>query len=106
MEMKIKQLFLVLKKLPFEATQSGHKKIEYRRQSEWIKSRLVGKSYDYVKFTHGYGNDKPYLILEYKGWALAKPKQVKFSNGLVVDVENNDYEIYLGKIIEKGNISN
>ena len=101
-----KTLFLVLKELPFRATLSGEKKIEYRRQSEWIKSRLVDKNYDYVKFTHGYGNDKPYLILDYKGWALAIKKQVNFSNGLVVDAENNDYEIYLGKIIEKGNIGN
>ena len=103
---KKKLLFLVLKELPFGATLSGEKRIEYRRQSEWIKSRLVDKSYDYVKFTHGYGNDKPYLILEYEGWALAKKKQVQFSNGLVVNVENNDYEIYLGKIIERGNIGN
>ena len=42
-----KILFLVLKELPFRATLSGEKKIEYRRQSEWIKSRLVDKNYDY-----------------------------------------------------------
>ncbi|MDC1114076.1 hypothetical protein OAS65_01695 [Methylophilaceae bacterium] len=99
-----KQLFLVLKKLPFEATLSGDKKIEYRRKSDWIKSRLIDKNYNYVKFTHGYGNDKPFIILEYKGWSLAEKQKKIFSNGLIVDVARGDYEIYLGKIIDRGNI--
>jgi hypothetical protein len=97
-------LNLTLKKKPFEVTISNEKKIEYRKNSQWIESRLVGKNYDFVKFVNGYGASRPWLLVEFKGWSKAIKSQYIFSNGLIVDVDDNDYEIYLGKIIKTGNI--
>ena len=45
-----KTLYLTLKKPQFKVTLSGEKKIEYRRHSEWISSRLTNKKYENVKF--------------------------------------------------------
>lgn len=104
--MKIKRttLFLTLKKLQFEVTSSGEKNIEYRKAGKWILSRLINKDYEYVKFTNGYGKDKPYFICEFKGWSYAKPGVSKFSNGLVVNIDEGYVEISLGNIITVKNI--
>lgn len=99
-----KTLYLTLKKPQFEVTSSGEKNIEYRRPSDWIKSRLVGKSYDLIKFTNGYGADKPYFICEFLGWSLAEPGVHKYSNGLEVFVRSGYFQINLGKVIELGNL--
>ncbi len=101
-----KILFLTLKKQQFQVTFSGEKKYEFRRPSKWIESRLIGKDYDYVKFTNGYGSDKPFFVCELLGWTKATPKTLKFSNGLIVDVKHGYYQIDLGKVVESGNISN
>ena len=102
---KKKYLFLTLKKKQFEVTLSGEKNIEYRHFSDWIKSRLINKDYDFIKFVNGYGNDKPYMIIEYKGYTEIKKHQTfSFSNGLNVNVKGGDYAINLGRIVEKGNI--
>ena len=49
-----KILHLTLKKPQFQVTISREKRHEFRRPSDWIKSRLVNKSYDFIKFTNGY----------------------------------------------------
>jgi hypothetical protein len=99
-----KILYLTLKKPQFEVTSTGEKSIEYRRPSDWIESRLIGKSYDLVKFTNGYGADKPYFICEFLGWSHAKAGLHKYSNGLVVNVSDGYFQIELGSILEIGNI--
>ena len=102
---KKRYLFLTLKKKQFEVTLSGEKKIEYRHFSDWIQSRLINKDYDFIKFVNGYGNDKPFMILEYKGFTEIKQRETfSFSNGLIVNVKSGDYAINLGRIVEKGNI--
>jgi len=98
-------LYLTLKKPQFKITLSGEKKIEYRRSSQWIVSRLVNKKYDLIKFVNGYGKDKPFFIVELKGYKIIrKQEQHLFSNGLIVEVKLGDYAIKLGKIIETGNL--
>ena len=98
-------LYLTLKKPQFEVTLSGEKKIEYRRNSKWISSRLINKNYQKVKFVNGYGADKPYFIAKYNGFdQIKKNERLTFSNGLVVQVEVGDFAIKLGKIIETGNL--
>jgi len=98
-------LYLTLKKPQFKITLSGEKKIEYRRSSQWIVSRLVNKKYDLIKFVNGYGKDKPFFIVEFKGYKIIrKQEQHLFSNGLIVEVKLGDYAIKLGKIIETGNL--
>ena len=104
--MKKKILHLTLKKKPFELTFSGEKKVEYRVNSKWILSRLVDKNYDCIKFVNGYGNDKPFMIVEFLGWGfISKEMLIEFSNGFEVKVKPNDLFISLGKIIKHGNIN-
>jgi len=99
-----KILHLTLKKPQFQVTSSGEKRYEFRRPSDWIKARLVNKSYDFVKFTNGYGSDKPFFICEFLSWSYAKPALHQYSNGLVVNVTDGYYQIDLGEILETGNI--
>lgn len=98
-------LFLSLKKLPFELMVAGLKPDEFRKPSAWIIARLVGKKYKYIKFTNGYGPDKPWFKVEYNGYSIASIAYVyHYSNGLVVFVLPGDYVISLGKIIDSGNL--
>ena len=112
--MKKKTLHLTLHQKAFEVMVTGEKTKEFRKFSQWIKSRLIDsktgkpKEYDVVRFAKGYGNDKPYFIAEYKHFIqyesdISICKQ--YSNGLnIVMMEKNDFEIDLGDVIEKGNL--
>jgi hypothetical protein len=83
---------------------SGEKKQEFRKPSEWIKTRLIGKDYDLLKFVNGYGSDKPYFVCEYLGYELsAGYKKIAFQSS-EVEIEKGDLIIHLGKIIETGNL--
>ena len=82
----------------------GVKKEEFRKPSDWIKSRLVGKQYKFVKFVNGYGNDKPYFICEYKGYRQTEKTQTIVFNKEKVEVNSGDYIIDLGKIVDCGNL--
>lgn len=84
---------------------SDNKKCEYRKPSKWIKSRLFGKEYDFAKFVNGYGNDKPYFIVEYKGYFTSENESTQTYPNLVVVVEAGDIIIRLGKIVERGNLN-
>lgn len=91
--------------MPFEVMVKGEKNSEFRRPSDWIKSRLLSKSYDVVKFVNGYGADKPYFIAKYLGFIRThSDTSITYSNGLIVNVEEGDYIIHLGEIIETGNL--
>ena len=106
----MKTLHLTLKKEPFDLMVSGEKKEEFRNHTRWIKSRLFNKDgtlkdYDYVKFTNGYGKNRPYFIAIYLFFKRSFATYSKvYSNGFKVDVHTGDFIIYLGSIIEKGNI--
>jgi len=103
---KIKEtLYLTLKKPQFKVTSSGEKTFEYRKPSKWILSRLIDKSYNNIKFTNGYGKDKPNFLCEFKGWGYATKGTFEYSNGLTVKVTDGDVVIKLGKIIEKNNFN-
>lgn len=107
----MKTLYLTLKKAAFDVMVTGEKPFEYRKDSKWIRSRLFDsktgkrKKYDFIHFTNGYGNDKPYFIVEYNGFTqfecdtnLYKP----YSNGLIVGLMGpRDFKIFLGEIVEK-----
>jgi hypothetical protein len=88
----------------------GEKRHEFRKPTDWIKTRLFDKKgnkrdYDAIKFTNGYGKDKPYFIIEFWGFAeINEPFSQHYSNGLKVDIEKGDFMIYLGKILERGNL--
>ena len=96
-------LHLTLKKEWFDLMISGKKKVEYRKPSDWIISRLQ-KEYDVIKFTNGYGSDKPYFICEYKGFEISNESETIHVEKSKIEVEEGTYMIKLGKIIEKGNV--
>lgn len=103
-------LLLTLSKQPFEVMVDGEKNEEFRKPSNWIKSRLFDKNgnkreYDHVKFVNGYGSDKPMFCVDFIGFEIAQAKQtIKYSNGLVVVVEKGDFIIKLGSVFFKSNI--
>lgn len=99
-----KILHLTLKKVWFDLMVSGEKQFEYRTPSDWIATRLT-KDYDVIKFVNGYGNDKPYFICEYNGYEISEKDDVVSYNNSTVEVENGDYIIHLGKILETGNLN-
>jgi hypothetical protein len=84
--------------------EKGKKRLEYRKASDWIASRLLGKTYTYVKFTNGYDPTSPFFIAEYVGFVIAKKAFNAFYDGLSVNVQPGDYIIILGKVTERGNI--
>ena len=54
----------------FDMVASGTKKEEYRIESQWILSRLEGKSYDFVEFKNGYEAGSPTCLVEFLGWTM------------------------------------
>ncbi len=94
-------LHLSLKQVPFEVMLTGEKQHEFRRPSNWIKSRIQGRQYDVVKFTNGYGSQRPYFIAEYLGFTIAQEQnEITYSNDLVVQVMPGDFIIKLGSVSE------
>lgn len=63
----MKVLHLTLEKKWFDMIASGVKKEEYRQIKPYWQKRLNGKSFDAVKFTNGYGADKPTMTLKVLG---------------------------------------
>lgn len=110
----LKTLKLTLKRQAFEVMVTGEKTEEYRKRSQWILSRLwqqdksklpirwyYPKTYDYVEFTNGYGNDKPKFTAEFIDFLEnLTPFTKTYSNGLKVAVDTHDQIIRFGKIIK------
>ena len=110
-EVPVRVLNLTLHKKAFEVMVTGEKWEEFRKRSKWIISRLMDdrfspKKYDVIKFTNGYGNDKPFFVCEYEGFleCYMSVAERRYSNGLTVnDIGKGDFIIYCGKVIEVGN---
>jgi hypothetical protein len=66
-------LTLWLTRDPFEATISGAKGTERRRDSRWIRSRLfdsttgLGREYDEILYIHGYSKNSPRFRCKWGG---------------------------------------
>jgi hypothetical protein len=102
---KPRVLHLTLSRKPFEVMVTGEKKTEFRCQSPWIVSRIRNKTYDFVRFVNGYGEDKPYFVAVYGGFEIeTKPNEYTYSNGLVVNTDAGTVKIHIGEIIERGNL--
>jgi hypothetical protein len=105
----MRTLHLTLKKAPFEVMVTGEKDFEIRELTGWIMSRLFDsngneKHYDAIKFTNGYGKDKPYFVTEYRGCEFTDCMNRIFSNGFHLAFCNTRIKINLGEIIERGNL--
>ena len=100
-------LHLTLKKEPFEIMKIGEKKSEYRENSKWIRSRLFNKDgtkrkYDYVKFTNGYGKERPSFIVKFINFEKIYELKKTYSNDLVLNYQKNlngYFKINLGDIV-------
>jgi len=100
-------LQLTLKKQWFDLIASGEKVFEYREyKPHWI-SRFMSKSgtrnYDEVRFTNGYGKNRPYLRCEYIGMIIMVGKYCEPENGEPLETEQKYFVIGLGKVLEAGN---
>ncbi len=106
-----KVLNLTLHKMAFEVMVTGEKKEEFRRGNPWITSRLMDeyfnpKTYNFIKFTNGYGSHRPFFICKYEGFTecYMAVMERRYSNGLIVNgIGKGDFIIYCGQIIEVGN---
>lgn len=102
-------LNLTLHKRAFEVMITGEKTVEYREdKTDWMRSRLFDsmgnrKEIDLVKFTNGYGADRPYFICKFETAVIGHIGNRYYSNGLVVP-SGIYWQIFLGEIIEKGNL--
>ena len=90
---------------------TGEKQYEIREKGSWINSRLFNlegskRQYDVIKFTNGYGKDKPYFIAEYNGFGQLIYLNETFSNGLNLNFtdDSEKWVIQLGEILETGNL--
>lgn len=111
MSAKLRILHLSLKKEPFEVMITGEKKQEYRKPTKWLLSRLYNKDgtekqYDVIKFTNGYGKDRPQFVCEYCGieTMYGNVGLFKYSNGFQVNLVAGDIVIKCGKIGIKRNL--
>jgi len=97
-------LLLTLNKKSFDIMITGEKNVEYRNPSPWIISRL-SKHYNTVKFINGYGSKMPYFVTEFLKWEINDIEtEISYSNGHKAHLTKGLISIYLGQIIESGNL--
>lgn len=77
-------LHLTLKREYFAAIAAKTKRVEYRKQKAYWKKRLVGRTYDAIKFRNGYSKNAPEMLVEFRG----------------VRRDGKDYAIRLGRILK------
>ena len=63
-----KCLLLRLKRKWFDAIAAGYKRTEYRSATGYWEERIEGQRYDSIVFRNGYGDHRPTMEVEYKGW--------------------------------------
>lgn len=64
---KPRVLVLTLFRQWFDAIATGKKRREYRARTEYWKRRLIGREYDEVHFTNGYGKHRPWMRVRFIG---------------------------------------
>ncbi|MBN2640357.1 MAG: ASCH domain-containing protein [Victivallales bacterium] len=99
----MKILHLTLKKKWFDMILSGEKKEEYRKfKPYWLKRLMneynVWKDFDIIRFTNGYGADKPSIDVEFLDVCIGVGKPEWGAPGVAVFV------LTFGEIIETRNI--
>lgn len=85
---------MTLKAVFFYKILEGVKPIEYRKTTDYWKSRLLEpftgefREFDQIKFRNGYSSSAPVITVEWKG----------------VDVKGGLFRIKLGKVLTTANI--
>lgn len=108
----MKTLYLNISREPFEVMETGEKKNEYRKPTNWIISRLFDKKtgkrkqYDLISITWGYG-ERPFFIAKFKGFYISERNfTMTYSTGFKVEIEKGDYILKFGKILKHYKDSN
>lgn len=108
-----KILRLTLKKEWFDLITSGAKRFEYREYKDHWISRLTKKiwndqflsfkEFDEIHFTNGYGHDKPFMRLAYKGICIAEGSQLFTEHNEPINPDGYYFVIELGSVLEVKN---
>lgn len=88
-------LYMTIKLIYFNQIKSGHKKLEFRRKTQYWKQKLEHRKYSLVCFRAGYSLNSPTLYIEYLGYR-SKTIQHPFFGTEPVQV----YAIKLGRIVK------
>jgi hypothetical protein len=100
-------LHLTLKKKWFDLIAQSKKKVEYRERKPHWESRLVKNEkqrwFDEVRFTNGYGADKPWMRVRFLGTGRYTGRKCRPNNGEILKSDQEYFLIYLGPILEIGN---
>lgn len=67
-------LTLRLRRKWFDLIAMGYKDVEFRTASDYWQSRIENKTHSHILFRNGYGDHRPGMLVEYRGW-------VKDANG-------------------------
>ena len=81
-------LHLNLHRKFFAAIANKTKRIEYRSQTPYWRSRLERRHYDVIQFRNGYATSAPEMLVEFRGLR-------RYGNG-----PNAYYAIRLGRILK------
>lgn len=92
-------LYLTLKKKWFDMILSGEKREEYRDIKPYWDKRINGRTYEAIRFRNGYGDDKPTMMVEFKG------VEKKLGNTEWGAPKIPVYSISLGKVLYTRNIN-
>lgn len=64
----MKILHMTLHRKWFDQIASGEKRVEYREVKPYWTKRIAGREYGEIHFRNGYGPDRPFMRVEYKGY--------------------------------------
>jgi len=87
-----KILYLTLYRKWFDCIAAGWKREEYRNLTEYWRKRLIGRGYTEIHFTNGYGKERPWMRVEFKGVVLSGPTIV-IRLGRMLDCGNYGGEV-------------
>lgn len=108
----VQVLYLTLFHLPFQVMLLGEKDIEFRRDSKFIRDRLLNKDgsikrYDFVNFKNGYQANAPEFTCKYIATTRMRIDiEYKYSNGFSVSLSSDEptWFIILGEVIHSKNL--
>ena len=84
-------LILRLKRKWFDAIAAGYKRTEYRSATDYWRKRIEGRRYDSIVFRNGFGDHRPTMEVEYKGWGkciVGGEPQYALSLGQVLQLDH------------------
>jgi len=114
---KMNILHLTVNKWAFDKIASGVKKEEYREFKTYWTNRLMHPNYlkenwallpefihpkkewTHIKFTNGYGSDKPSVLIEFKGLRMATINPTWCPPGFIEN-DKKYFGLMLGEIVE------